>query len=156
MKRTCVYFFVFIASLLLSFLPSDTPIDRLLAGFSKYLDELPQEKVYLHLDRPYYATGETIWFKAYLTAGAFHLPSSLSRTIYVELINGEGELVKKLRLLSINGSAAGDIVLSDSLASGNYLVRAYTNWMKNTGEDYFFHCPMKIWNTAVQSPTKTL
>jgi len=155
MKRACVYFFVFMASLLLSFLPSDTPIDRLIAGFTKYLDEFPQEKIYLHLDRPYYASGETIWLKAYLTAGAFHLPSSLSRTIYVELINGEGELVKELRLLSINGSAAGDIVLADSLASGNYLVRAYTHWMKNTGEDYFFHCPVKIWNTAVQSPTNT-
>src|SRR5687768_10677329 len=122
MKRTCVYFFVFIASLLLSFLPSDTPIDRLIAGFTWYLYELPQEKVYLYLDRPYNSSVETISIKTYLSAGAFHLPSSLSNTIYVELINGEGELLKQLRLLAINGSAAGDIMLSDSLASGNYLV----------------------------------
>ena len=28
----------------------------------------PQEKIYLHFDKAYYNAGETIWFKAYLTA----------------------------------------------------------------------------------------
>jgi hypothetical protein len=146
MKTFYSWVFIFVASILFSFLPSDTPLDRLIAGFQKYLDELPQEKVYLHFDRPYYASGETIWFKAYLTAGVFHLKSSLSRTLYVELINEEGELVRQLKLLSADGSAPGNIVLSDTLKSGNYLVRAYTHWMKNTGEDYFFHRRIKIWN----------
>jgi hypothetical protein len=31
----------------MSFSPSDTPLDKLIAGFKKYLDEVPQEKVYL-------------------------------------------------------------------------------------------------------------
>ena len=30
-------------------------------------EQYPQEKIYLQLDRPYYNTGETIWFKAYIT-----------------------------------------------------------------------------------------
>lgn len=155
MKRRCVYFSIFITLILLSFSPSDTPLDKLIAGFKKYLDEVPQEKVYLHFDRSYYTSGETIWFKAYLTSGAFHLPSLLSRTIYVELINEDGKLVRQLKLLSINGSAAGDVVLPDSLESGNYLVRAYTRWMKNTGEDYFFHRHLKIWNGIGQSSAKS-
>jgi hypothetical protein len=155
MKRACLYIFVYVTTILLSFSPPDTPLDRLIAGFKKYLDEAPQEKVYLHFDRAYYTSGETIWFKAYLTSGAFHIPSSLSRTIYVELINEEGRLVRQSKLLSLNGSAAGEIVLSDSLESGNYLVRAYTRWMKNTGEDYFFHRYLKIWNTVGQSASKS-
>ena len=160
MKR-CGYIIIFVTGFLLSFSYSDTPLDRLIAGFKKYLDELPQEKVYLHFDRPYYTSGETIWFKAYLTAGAFHLPSTFSRTIYVDLIDGQGDVVRQLKLFSINGSATGDIVLPDTLESGKYLVRGYTNWMKNTGEDYFFHRPVTIWNaydlsTLTRSPEKNI
>ncbi|MGK7391045.1 MAG: MG2 domain-containing protein [Candidatus Cyclobacteriaceae bacterium M2_1C_046] len=130
---------------LLSFTPFNNPLERIIEGFDRYLEELPQEKVYLHFDRPYYSSGETIWYKAYLTAGAFHVPSSLSKTIYVELIDEEGKLIKQHKLLSINGSSAGDFQLPDTLRSGNYLVRAYTQWMKNFDQDYFFHQQVKIW-----------
>jgi len=154
MKRACLSILVF-AFILFSFTSSENPLEKLIAGFKKYLGQLPQEKVYLHFDRPYYTSGETIWIKAYLTAGALHEPSDLSRTIYVELINGQGELVKQLRLLSVNGSAAGDITLSDSLSTGNYLVRAYTHWMRNGDENYFFHRLIKIWNNETQTPAIT-
>lgn len=151
MKRVSLSFLVFIIALL-SFTTSESPLERLIAGFKKYLADLPQEKVYLHFDRPYYTNGDTVWFKAYLTAGAFHKPSPLSRTIYVELINGRGQLVKKLKLFADQGSAAGNIALADSLKSGNYLVRAYTQWMKNGDEDYFFHRIVKIWNKEIKTP----
>lgn len=131
-------------SFLLSFNRHQDPLARIIVGFEKYLKELPQEKVYLHFDRSYYSAGETIWFKAYLTEGAYHEASSLSRTIYVELINQRSELVQKLNILSSNGSASGSFLLNDSLMSGTYLVRAYTNWMKNSGEEYFFHHSIKI------------
>jgi hypothetical protein len=149
MERTYLYVLIFITIVLLSFLPSENPLERLIAGFAKYVDELPQEKIYIHFDKPYYTTGETIWFKAYHTAGAYHEPSSQSRTIYVELINQNGQFVQHLKLFSINGSAAGNILIPDSLASGNYLVRAYTNWMRNSGEEYFFHRTIKIWNSGI-------
>jgi len=137
---------------LFSFSPTENPLESLIAGFKKYLAELPQEKIYLHLDRPYYTNGDTIWVKAYLTEGAMHLPSSISRTIYLELINDQKQLVKQAKLLSINGSAAGMIALTDSLKSGNYLVRAYTQWMRNSDEDYFFHRQVKIWNRETPAP----
>ena len=154
MKRTTVYLLLVLTVFSLSFSLSDNPLNRIIAGFQRYLDELPQEKVYLHFDRPYYAAGETIWFKAYLTAGAFHLPSTLSRPIYTELINPDGKLITKLKLLSINGSATGIFMLPDSLSTGKYLVRSYTQWMRNSGDDYLFHRPIHIWNDQGQtSPT---
>jgi hypothetical protein len=45
------------------------------------------EKVYLHLDRPVYGTGETIWFNAYLVDALRHRPDSLSKILYVELLS---------------------------------------------------------------------
>jgi len=147
MKKKSPLAITLISIVLLSFTAGeDDVLQRIIAGFKKYIQERPQEKVYLHFDRPQYTNRDTIWFKAYLTAGEAHEPSSLSNTIYVELINGSGKLIRQVRLLADSGSAAGDIALSDSLASGNYLVRAYTNWMKNSDEDYFFHHLIKVWN----------
>ncbi|SMD42714.1 Outer membrane receptor proteins, mostly Fe transport [Aquiflexum balticum DSM 16537] len=137
---------------LLSFSQNDDPLARIIAGFDKYLKERPQEKIYIHFDRSYYAAGDTIWFKTYLTAGAFHEPSPLSRTIYVELIDKNKQLVTHLKLFSLDGSSAGYMPISDSLESGNYIVRAYTNWMRNSSEDYFFHRKIKIWNSEIPVP----
>jgi hypothetical protein len=49
---------------------ANEPIDRLLANLQRWTDSIPQEKVYLHMDKPYYAVGDTIWFKAYVTIAA--------------------------------------------------------------------------------------
>jgi hypothetical protein len=148
--------FLATSCLLISFSSAKDPLEEIIAGFQRYISEQPQEKVYLHTDRQTYAAGETIWLKAYLTAGSFHIPSSLSSTIYVELIGSEGELIQQHKLFTTDGFASGQLELSDSIRSGNYLLRAYTNWMRNYGEEYFFHRPLKIWNSQVISePSKT-
>ncbi|MDF2158977.1 TonB-dependent receptor plug domain-containing protein [Algoriphagus sp. CAU 1675] len=139
---------------LLSFSPPTNPFERIIAAFERYISEMPQEKVYLHLDRPFYAAGETIWFKAYLTAGPYHEPSLLSRTIYVELINAEGEIIQHLKVFSPDGFASGHLDLPDSLAYGNYLLRSYTNWMRNSDEAYFFHRPLKILSNSTPVSTQ--
>lgn len=141
--------------LLVSFSSAKDPLEEIIKGFQRYISEQPQEKVYIHTDRQTYAAGETIWLKAYLTAGPFHIPSSLSATIYVELIDSEGELILQHKLFTPDGFASGQLELSDSIRSGNYLLRAYTNWMRNSGEEYFFHRPLKIWNSQVISEPST-
>ncbi len=143
--------FLSIFCLFLSFSSAKDPLEEIIAEFQRYISEQPQEKVYLHTDRETYSAGETIWLKAYLTVGPFHIPSSLSTTIYLELIGSEGELIQQQKLFTPNGFASGQLELSDSVRSGNYLLRAYTNWMRNSGEEYFFHRPLKIWNSQVIS-----
>jgi hypothetical protein len=133
---------------LISFSSENDPLEKIITAFEQYVSVLPQEKIYLHQDRTYYASGETIWFKAYLTAGPYHEPSSLSRTIYVELINTKNEVIQEHTLFTPDGFASGQLQLPDSLPSGQYLLRAYTNWMRNSGEEYFFHRPITIWNEA--------
>jgi len=131
-------------ALLLSFSRLDDPLTKIVSGFATYVEKFPPEKIYIQFDKYSYTAHEQIWFKAYLTAGVYHEPSSLSHTIYIELINRQGQIVQQLKLLSLNGSSAGSISIPDSLASGNYLVRAYTNWMRNAGEEYFFHRIIRI------------
>lgn len=144
----CRFLFLtgFLLVFLTSFFPSDVILNRIISLLQKNLEEMPQEKVYLHVDRPYYASGETIWFKSYLTIGPFHEPSLLSQTVYVELVNSDGEIIQNLKLYSPDGFASGQFDLPDSLSSGSYLIRAYTNWMRNFDESYFFHRQINIWN----------
>src|ERR1700749_2411392 len=47
----------------------------------------PVEKVYLHLDKPYYIPGDTIWFKAYTVVGNRHQLSALSGVLYCKLVS---------------------------------------------------------------------
>jgi TonB-dependent SusC/RagA subfamily outer membrane receptor len=97
--------------------------------------ELPLEKLYLHLDKSFYTAGESIWFKAYLMDGRTYTPTALSEVVYVELIGPNGTILSKNVLKTNNGSAAGDFELSDVPLSGTYSIRAYTNYMRNFGED---------------------
>ena len=45
-----------------------------------------------------------------------------------------------------NGVGAGDFHLGDSIASGNYMIRAYTNSMRNFGEIFFFEKEIVVEN----------
>ncbi|MDB5123821.1 MAG: hypothetical protein JWP94_1950 [Mucilaginibacter sp.] len=102
------------------------------------------EKAYLHFDKPYYATGDTIYFKAYVTLGEKHEPSNLSGVLHVDLINIKNKIDQSIKLRLQDGIAWGDFTLPDSLPAGNYRVRAYTQWMQNEGEDAFFYQTIPI------------
>ncbi|MFD2874298.1 hypothetical protein ACFS5N_17585 [Mucilaginibacter ximonensis] len=123
----------------LAFIPrDDLPLDKLITNLQRWTDSIPQEKVYLHMDKPYYALGDTIWFKGYLTIGARHQLSKLSGAVYVELINERDSLLQQLKLPVTSGMVMGDFILGDDFEQGNYRIRAYTQWMRNAGDDYFY------------------
>jgi hypothetical protein len=108
--------------------------------------EIPFEKIYLHLDRLYYSAGEDIWIKAYLVNARTNELSEASNNLNIELISYGSKIIKRLVLRIDNGIGAGDIHLEDSIPSGNYLIRAYTNWMRNFGDVFFFKKEIVIEN----------
>lgn len=124
---------------LFAFMPrKDDPIDKIVATLQKWMDINPQEKIYLHMDKPYYAIGDTVWFKGYLMVGSRHQLSALSGAMYVDLINEGDSTVTALKLPVTSGMVVGNFILNDELREGNYRVRAYTQWMRNAGDAYFF------------------
>ncbi|AIZ63306.1 hypothetical protein PK28_05635 [Hymenobacter sp. DG25B] len=114
-----------------------------------YGTSLP-EKAYLHLDRPFYASGETVWFKAYLVEADSHRPDTLSKVLYVDLLSPQQRVVAQRILRLSGGLAHGDIALPDTLATGTYQLRAYTSWMRNAGPAFFFSLALPIARTAAQ------
>jgi hypothetical protein len=111
---------------------------------SKYNDALPEDRVYLHFDKPFYEPGESIWFSAYVRDGQTLKPSHKSDIVYVELLNPKGGVEKKLTIISKNGKAAGDFSLDNEALGGMYKIRAYTNWMKNEGEENSFERDLQV------------
>lgn len=124
---------------------NEDPVSSSIAKLNKYMRALPPEKVYVHFDKSYYSAGETIWFKTYLFDGSTHDADTLSQVIYVDFIS-DGKVLAQKQLLPQEGSAAGDWLLADTLKEGTYQIRAYTNWMRNFDEDYFFTRDLRIYH----------
>ncbi|GAB2987980.1 TonB-dependent receptor plug domain-containing protein [Mucilaginibacter puniceus] len=102
-------------------------------------EKKPFEKLYVQTDKPVYLTGDTLRLKAYLLNGDYRFPSALSGILYVELDNEGGKNIKRMMLPVSMGLAWADIALDTAeVKQGNYTLRAYTNWMRNFGEDYIF------------------
>jgi hypothetical protein len=109
-----------------------------LLGLTNEDSSVSIEKVYLHTDRSYYFPGDDIWFKAYLIDGFEKLLSDHSNNLHVELISPSLKIISS-RIIKLDGGLGhGDFKLPDSIASGKYKIRAYTNYMRNFGEQLFF------------------
>ncbi|WP_192822631.1 MG2 domain-containing protein [Rufibacter sp. LB8] len=145
---------MFTAVFLVAFMPNvrqgNPVLEKILAKLSFWEKNFPQEKVYLHLDKPYYAAGDDIWFKAYLVNGPDNTPSQVSNVLYVELLNPQDSVYRRLVVDVQNGLGHGDFALEDTIPEGQYRLRAYTSWMQNFDENYFFHQDIQIWNPRVQ------
>ena len=125
------------------------PVDKIVTALQKWNDTNPQEKVYLHTDKPYYVIGDTIWFKAYVTIGNKHQLSALSGGLYVDLITESDSLAVSLKLPVTAGMSKGNFVLADSnFREGNYRIRAYTQWMRNAGPGYFYDKVFSVGNSV--------
>jgi len=112
---------------------------------------LPAEKLYLHLDKPYYSAGENIWYSAYLTDAMYLQPSPYSRFIYVELINKSDSVKFRYKIRRDSLGFVGAVPLPADLPAGDYHLRAYTWWMQNGGTDYFFQHSLHIGNAIDRS-----
>ncbi|RZL47375.1 MAG: hypothetical protein EOP00_12160 [Pedobacter sp.] len=123
---------------LLFLFSEETPLEKLVKHLTKITSNYPQEKIHIHTDKPYYVVGEEIWLKTYLVTAEKNEPSYLSKILYVELVDKDNVIRKKLTLPVQSGLAKGNMSLIDSVSSGNFRLRAYTNYMRNFGESFFF------------------
>ncbi len=130
--------FMLFSSLLTAQHPDSTVTGDLGFKLNAYYEWYPQQKVYLHLDKYKYNADERVWFKAYVVNATSHRPDSLSTNLYVDLISPGGYIVQTRLLRLEEGLANGDFAFQDTVPEGNYRIRAYTNWMKNAGKEFFY------------------
>ena len=105
---------------------------------------LPIVQVYVHTDREFYFRKETVWLKAYLTFREDHELVKGVENLYVDLVDEKGDVVSVQNLIAANGEASGYLYLPDSLAPGNYLLRAYTSYLRDCGNDALYTKPLRV------------
>ncbi len=111
-----------------------------------------QEMVFVHTDKPYYLTGETLWFKAYCTKLKGGQLTELSSVLYIELFNSENQPVAQVKTSLKSGIGHGQMLLSTRLATGSYVLRAYTAWMRNSSQEYFYQQRIMVINPLTELP----
>ena len=106
--------------------------------FLAFQGKMPEDRVYLSCDKPFYFPGETVWFAAYVRNAADMKPSVKSQILHVEWIAPSGNVAKEIKLIARNGVAQGDIALDESMPGGIYRLKAYTSWQKNSPAPAYF------------------
>ena len=123
-----------------------------ISGFSqKYignLDTSVAEKIYLQLHSLAYAMDQDIWFKAIVTGTENHMPSNLSGLLYVDLIGPDEQIVAHRLVKLSQGIGHGAFELHKDMQPGRYLIRAYTQWNRNFGDDFIFKAYVDLYAPA--------
>ncbi|MBO9731987.1 MAG: hypothetical protein J7623_25315 [Chitinophaga sp.] len=131
----------------LAILPSPNDwSDRIVKALQTFGSRYPAEKVYLHLDKDYYAAGETIWFKGYITLQG--MPSTTATNLYVELLDKNNNIVQKKLFAAGNAGSPGNFDLPETQKPGVYQLRAYTAWMLNFDPAFSYTRTIQIFDPS--------
>ncbi|WP_339660166.1 hypothetical protein [uncultured Polaribacter sp.] len=141
--------FILLTLFLVSFIGfQENPFLALIQGkMQDYTLNNYPEKVYIHTDKPYYSLGEKIWFSAYLLNGSTHEKSTKSKILYAELIDENDSIISQKKLYMKDVNVAGDFTISEKFIPGKYLLRGYTNYMRNLDEKNFFQKEIVIFSS---------
>ncbi len=128
-------------------------LQKIVAGYEN--SQPLSEQVLVHTDKSFYVCGEILWFKVYVLNMQTHQLQDISHTAYIELISNEGKPVTQAKVHVDGGTGDGSFDLPSTMESGTYLLRAYTNWMKNEPLS-FFERPITVINTRKALDTSRL
>ncbi|HNJ58194.1 MAG TPA: hypothetical protein PLH33_04090 [Chitinophagaceae bacterium] len=123
--------------------------------FNEYVLNNFQEKIFVHTDRNFYLSGDIVWFKIYNTSASQNTFTTISKIAYVELLNTENKSLLQAKIALTDGTGNGQFVLPLSLPTGNYIFRAYTNWMKNYNEEIMFEKTISVINAFEKNTMDT-
>lgn len=146
MRRIFLLTVVFIGTSVIPVLCQKDSLEVLLKKFRDHRERALQEKIFVHTDRTFYLTGETMWLKLYCVDATLHKPLEISKVVYVELLDNDNKVALQTKLSLQKGNGSGSIFLPASLVSGNYKLRAYTQWMRNFSPEFYFQQPVTLIN----------
>ena len=111
-------------------LPPDSLLASLASDFTREQDNAAPT-LFLHTDKGIYATGDRLWFSAY-SGKKYSYNANNQKVIdeelplHVELVAPDGRRVAHQWVRVSEGRGSGQFRLSDSLVTGTYQLRAYT------------------------------
>jgi len=154
-RKNCIQnLLCFLMILLPAALFAQTPgRETLSANLQQLASGFPQEKAYIQFDKPAYAPGETIWYKAYLMTGFD--PSLISSNFYLDFADADGKILAHAVVPVVQSSAKGNFDVPASFSGRSIHIRAYTKWMLNFDSAFLFDKDIRIVQTkpaAIKTP----
>ncbi len=105
-----------------------------------------KEKIVINTDRSIYIAGEKVLVKLFKMDGNTCRPADVSKVVYLEMLDDSNNPLNQARIRVEGTSGSAAFRLSDTLRSGNYLLRAYTSWMENFSEHFFSYISITVLN----------
>ena len=106
--------------------PPDARMGRITADFNERFKWLAPS-LFVHIDKPFYATGDRLWLSTYLLDAVSHQRADGETAMQVDLLTSAGKLVQHQWVRVVDGRGEGNFRLSDTLTTGTYRLRAYTD-----------------------------
>lgn len=113
-----------------SLLFSQSSKARIIEYYPKYY----KEGLLIRTDRDLYISGEKVWLKIYKLNGLTGIAENLSKIVYVEAMDADHNPFVQMKVNIDGYSGSASFKLPDTLRTGNYMIRSYTNWMRNFSE----------------------
>jgi len=110
-----------------------------------HLAEL-REEIKIYTDRMLYISGEPVWFNAEYTINKKKTRSLISKVMYIELVNEKGNAIVQKKFAIDNHSAEGMFEIPDGAPTGNYVLRAYTQYQRNFSPYHFTYAHLLVFN----------
>jgi hypothetical protein len=153
--RCAVFIVVFFNSVsLASYAQPKTLIDSIAAQIELAGTQQPAALLFVHFDKTIYSNNENVWFTGYLLKDNVN---GRHHTLSVALIREDDRSVlAEGKYVLYNGLAFGNMVLPDSLPTGNYSLVCYTNVLVNGLPPALFIQPLTIKSSDASSFNATL
>ena len=155
-KKSFLSGLIFFTLIIMPFvlLAQEDPFENIRQKFANANHQQVQEKLYLHTDKNFYLAGEIVWFKLYSVDASNNQPLNFSKVAYLEVLDRTGKPVLQTKIELTKKGGSGSLYLPLTLNSDNYVLRAYTNWMRNEGAKSFFEKVVSVVNTIKPAEKK--
>jgi hypothetical protein len=144
-------FFLFVPFITHAQNKAQSKIDSISNDLLELISSLDKEKILLQTNRHIYASGETIYFKAFLVDSITNHLRGKPKKLYADLVNNHDKVLGQLLLNASNLKTSGQFVLNDSLREGYYWIRAYTEKMVSENPGNITVVPVYVVNPRKRS-----
>ncbi len=93
------------------------------SGESEFsLEQAQNQEIYMQFDKPFYLSGETVWYSLFNMTADMHKLIFGRRFMELALIDRNKQIVMKERIKVEDGRSAGQFELPNFLTTGNYML----------------------------------
>lgn len=138
------------------FVPADSSTEKIASAFNERF-KFQSPAIFVHIDKPIYATGDPLWMSAYLLDPINHGRIPGETAMHVALLTAAGTPVLHQWMKVADGRGSGSLSLPDTLATGTYRLRAYTD-EDDAHQSPAFERLVAVYNLqhgAISAPTDT-